>query len=381
MSISPSPGASETGFPDQIRRRSHRLSLTRWSLNPQIPEGSITHVDIFLGSLTAISEVLASSLAEHVKRLGAAVTLRSLDQFHPGDCVDPNSVYRSPSRVAVFVVSTHVAGKPSPNAEAFLEWLRAAKNPAHSPAVEPLKSGEIQGPPPASPSLPPKGSSPNFKSPRTLRIHSEGEIHRHLSLTNALLSSLPVNWRHPFGGGVPQAHASNPDGPLFGVQYAVFGVGNSIYRTYNATAKYIDTRLHELGGVRVCPLGLGDVSKAIEIAFAKWEERLLQTVSYQLHTDPVGGSVPGQEPTMLPSHEPLSITTRDIDARVAESLEAVQPALSSQSIELGPVRGGLPRSQTPTFNQRRHSSATTMIIKRRETFDPGTPMPPLACRK
>ncbi len=38
----------------------------------------------------------------------------------------------------------------------------------------------------------------------------------------------------------------------------VFGLGNKTYEHYNAVGKYVDKRLTELGGVRVCELGLGD---------------------------------------------------------------------------------------------------------------------------
>jgi sulfite reductase alpha subunit-like flavoprotein len=38
----------------------------------------------------------------------------------------------------------------------------------------------------------------------------------------------------------------------------VFGLGNKTYEHYNAVGKYVDKRLDELGGVRVCELGLGD---------------------------------------------------------------------------------------------------------------------------
>jgi len=38
----------------------------------------------------------------------------------------------------------------------------------------------------------------------------------------------------------------------------VFGLGNKTYEHYNAVGKYVDKRLAELGGVRVCELGLGD---------------------------------------------------------------------------------------------------------------------------
>ncbi len=38
----------------------------------------------------------------------------------------------------------------------------------------------------------------------------------------------------------------------------VFGLGNKTYEHFNATGKYTDKRLAELGGNRVFDLGLGD---------------------------------------------------------------------------------------------------------------------------
>lgn len=35
-------------------------------------------------------------------------------------------------------------------------------------------------------------------------------------------------------------------------------MGNKTYEHYNAVGKYVDKRLTELGGVRVCEVGLGD---------------------------------------------------------------------------------------------------------------------------
>lgn len=42
------------------------------------------------------------------------------------------------------------------------------------------------------------------------------------------------------------------------LHYAVFGLGNKTYEHYNAVGKYVDKRLTEMGGVRVCELGMGD---------------------------------------------------------------------------------------------------------------------------
>jgi NADPH-ferrihemoprotein reductase len=38
----------------------------------------------------------------------------------------------------------------------------------------------------------------------------------------------------------------------------VFGLGNKTYEHYNATGKFIDKKLEELGAERVFELGMGD---------------------------------------------------------------------------------------------------------------------------
>ena len=45
---------------------------------------------------------------------------------------------------------------------------------------------------------------------------------------------------------------------LNNLHYAVFGLGNKTYEHYNAVGKYVDKRLEEIGGVRMCEVGLGD---------------------------------------------------------------------------------------------------------------------------
>ncbi|GMF13795.1 unnamed protein product [Phytophthora lilii] len=374
--------ASEAKLPHQARRRSHRLSITNRRTN-SVSEGSITHVDVFLGSLTATSEQLASSFVENTRKRGAEATMRSLEAFNPNHYLDPNSVYRSPSRLAVFVVSTHVAGKPSPNAENFLQWLREAPIAVRPPAAEPLRSEEVGVP--TAISTPPKSSHPGSReqSPRKLQLNSsnrEGELHRHHSLTDALRASFRVNWRHPFGGGETSLVVLKPEGPLLGVQYAVFGVGNSIYRTYNATAKYVDLRLHELGAVRVCSVGLGDVSKGIENVFAKWEAQLLQILHYRRSDTSISAPATAREPAKLPARPSLPCSIGSAGISIAEIL-AGEPAMPGPTPSDLLPKAGMPGRQHQKVYHRRYSSATTMIIARRGNADPDNTMPPLTDRR
>ncbi|GMF32667.1 unnamed protein product [Phytophthora fragariaefolia] len=361
---------NEVKLPGPMSRRSHRLSITNWRANG-ISEGSVTHVDVFLGSLTAISEQLASSFAEKARQRGAEVTLRSLESFSPDKYVAPKSIYRSRSRLTVFVVSTHVAGKPSPNAETFLQWLRDA--PMTLPLLEAnsQNSGEIEGRNGAVLCHSPISDTSNTKSgsPREQRINSPKPkgLHRHHSLTDAFLASFHINWLHSIG-----SEERKHNGPLLGVQYAVFGVGNSIYRTFNATAKYIDTRLHELGGVRVCSVGLGDSSKDVESVYTRWESHLLHMVSNRPNTMSISAPSTARDPTKLPVRMSLPCVTGNT-------------GMTGQPPMVGPTPSYLTLTQAETperaVHQRRYSSATTILRARQASSDTEFAVPPLTDRR
>lgn len=63
---------------------------------------------------------------------------------------------------------------------------------------------------------------------------------------------------------------------LNGVQYAIFGCGHPDWAsTFMAIPSYIDTRLSELGGQRLCDRGQGDASRAdLFDEFDEWEAKL-----------------------------------------------------------------------------------------------------------
>lgn len=60
--------------------------------------------------------------------------------------------------------------------------------------------------------------------------------------------------------------------PLLGLEYAVFGLGNTEYEIFNAMGKFFDASLEKLGGTRVYDVGLGDDSDDLESDFEKWRE-------------------------------------------------------------------------------------------------------------
>ena len=61
---------------------------------------------------------------------------------------------------------------------------------------------------------------------------------------------------------------------LAGLEYCVFGLGNTQYEHYNAMGKFFDAATEKLGGRRIAPIGLGDDDNDIEDDFEKWMNSL-----------------------------------------------------------------------------------------------------------
>ena len=62
--------------------------------------------------------------------------------------------------------------------------------------------------------------------------------------------------------------------PLRGLEYAVFGLGNTEYEIFNAMGKFFDASIEKLGGNRILELGLGDDSDDLEADFEKWKDAM-----------------------------------------------------------------------------------------------------------
>eukprot|EP00437_Effrenium_voratum_P004240 CAMPEP_0181426372 /NCGR_PEP_ID=MMETSP1110-20121109/15629_1 /TAXON_ID=174948 /ORGANISM="Symbiodinium sp., Strain CCMP421" /LENGTH=1318 /DNA_ID=CAMNT_0023549565 /DNA_START=78 /DNA_END=4034 /DNA_ORIENTATION=+ len=68
-------------------------------------------------------------------------------------------------------------------------------------------------------------------------------------------------------------------GALNGLQFAVFGVGNSQWHTYQQFPREVDAGLHSCGGTRICGLGACDVdSSSFDSDFEDWLANLLQRI-------------------------------------------------------------------------------------------------------
>jgi len=65
------------------------------------------------------------------------------------------------------------------------------------------------------------------------------------------------------------------DSCLNGLEYAVFGLGNTQYEHYNAMGKLVDEALVGSGGFQICKLGLGDDDNDLESDFEQWREQTI----------------------------------------------------------------------------------------------------------
>ncbi|EGZ21430.1 hypothetical protein PHYSODRAFT_299157 [Phytophthora sojae] len=309
--------------------------------------GCITHLDIFVGSLTGTSERFASILAEDAAKYGTVVSLNSLERFNPECFNDPEGPHHSKSRLTVFVVSTHFAGGPSPDAEAFSQWLRIISGDSRAPTIDPVIPEEprpseattIMAPPVNDPSKPKMRRSTQIVVPTPA-----AKPRRQTSFSAAVRPILRMNWRQTFLSRKNSANASKPKSVMHGVQYAVFGVGNSMYLTYNAMGKFVDAKMQVLGAVRLCPLGLGDVLGDIDDTFAKWEAQVLQLLVYQKLGPPANIAIQAQAQrrttfTAEGSGRQLTVQRTLSDPSSGEpAAPRNQPQAPAQEDEVAPLR-------------------------------------------
>ncbi len=85
---------------------------------------------------------------------------------------------------------------------------------------------------------------------------------------------------------------SLPADSLSGCKFATFGLGDSGYVKFNATAKRLDRRIEMLGGQRIVPIGLGDDQdkNGYDEALDPWLASLWETVLH-IYPLPPGASI------------------------------------------------------------------------------------------
>uniref|UniRef100_A0A674GSJ0 Nitric oxide synthase 3 n=1 Tax=Taeniopygia guttata TaxID=59729 RepID=A0A674GSJ0_TAEGU len=100
-----------------------------------------------------------------------------------------------------------------------------------------------------------------------------------------------------FGNGDPPECGLTAALPPTLPRFAVFGLGSRAYPHFCAFARAVDTRLEELGGERVLPLGEGDELCAQEESFRTWARQVFQAAC---ETFCVGDGAGGAEELFAP---------------------------------------------------------------------------------
>jgi cytochrome P450/NADPH-cytochrome P450 reductase len=67
-----------------------------------------------------------------------------------------------------------------------------------------------------------------------------------------------------------------------GTRYAIFGCGNKAWATFQKFPRHVNSRLAELGGVQLLPVGEADAYGAFEEAFYEWVDPVLNTLERSL---------------------------------------------------------------------------------------------------
>ncbi|EWC45407.1 hypothetical protein DRE_00806 [Drechslerella stenobrocha 248] len=139
-----------------------------------------------------------------------------------------------------------------------------------------------------------------------------------------------------------EAVKNSTDIDLAGVNFAVFGLGDSHYWPrkedriyYNKPSKDLDARLEVLGGKRIVEIGLGDDQDpdAYQTAYAEWEPKLWAA----LGVDKVEG-IPDEPPPI--TNEDIKIASSYLRGTIAEGLKDLSTmAISASDQQLTKFHG------------------------------------------
>ncbi|XP_051114993.1 NADPH-dependent diflavin oxidoreductase 1 isoform X2 [Andrographis paniculata] len=129
---------------------------------------------------------------------------------------------------------------------------------------------------------------------------------------------------------------------LKGVNYAVFGLGDSSYQKYNFVAKKLDKRLSDLGGTAIVERGLGDDQhpSGYEGALDPWMSALFNTLYQKI-------------PKLLPNgpdfvtRDTISIDLPKVQILYHDAEEAMHPFSTSADLKYNGIQIESARMMTP----------------------------------
>lgn len=159
---------------------------------------------------------------------------------------------------------------------------------------------------------------------------------------------------------------------LGGVQFAVFGLGDSGYAKYNATARKLQARLLQLGGSEIVERGLGDDQHPLGYfgALNPWLEQLWTAVLKQ-HPLPEGFQVDDSPKPVVPKYR---VVFHDADSAEAERARTYSPRDEEQTSDFyAPPRSAIHREAgiclAPVVENRRITSDNWTQDVRHIEFD------------
>ena len=96
---------------------------------------------------------------------------------------------------------------------------------------------------------------------------------------------------------------------LANLQYSIFGLGDSSYRSFCGAAKFLDAQLQERGARRFCEVGFGDDQDAdkYETGFAKWAPTIIEALKLPHAISSAAAQSPFRVETARPAPQGLAL--------------------------------------------------------------------------
>ncbi|KAF2360617.1 NADPH-cytochrome P450 reductase [Trinorchestia longiramus] len=114
---------------------------------------------------------------------------------------------------------------------------------------------------------------------------------------------------------------------LANLNYCVFALGNKTYEHYNATGRYVNKRLEELGANCIYPIGEGDDDANMEDDFITWKDEMWPKVCEFFGLDAAGQDINMRQYSLteLTDPDPSKIFTGEITRLKAHLPEKQRP--------------------------------------------------------